>query len=678
MPKINVVDDWIYDLNGLKNKSLRGLFDGDTNTGMNLNGISEDAFVVPFSSFVVLPNVYTDFQIKYYDSFGSGTTLTARMYDVNKNLLATRTLTTESFGVWKTIADIDTSFQVAFFEIYAGTINDFNSGIYEVELWGTQGAATPSIWSGASVSPVADLGKFGHGLNILDDKLETWVYGTNSSNKLVDKLGKYLRVYYESPRFDYIPDGYTGSLAAQPLWLGRFGTDHIKNRVTSQTNAGRFKASLTWLGGQGSVKDLGPVEGINTANNTAYLGGNPDKKYLDEPGADPTDPNSWDGAGELAYKLACLYGTNTGANVSGFTVLGGDGTPGQGGFECFEWGNELTFNNIDRYLSPKAMHVFLTKCYNRAKAADANLPFFFGATTYMDNYYWRAFAFYHTWNFGPSAPLPFDGICMNCYINNDLDGQGASSASVGISPEAWNLDGRLDELTTQFNTWFPNKPLRWTENGFDINSASPWEAPTIGAKSPALVAADWTLRTKAIFQKKPIAQVYVYYSYWSAGGYAFGGMAATLDTFEDFGAYSGSQVYPVGYALANELFVEENYKFRSTEILNGGTTNVHLTRKDHATDPNKKLYKIWKGTSSGSVTNNYDVNVGAGATTATLFTLRTDQFTPASQSLAITANTVTVPAVTESIRWIEVTYGSAPVENTQRTRIKKFQRVRSI
>lgn len=674
MPKINVVNDWIYDTNGRKNKSLRGLFDGDLGTRLDLNSITEDDFIIPFSSFVVLPNKYTDFQIKYYDSFGSTGALTARIYDANKTLLATRSLTTEGFNTWKTISDINPAFEVAFFEIYAANISDFNAGIYEVELWGTEGAAAPSMWSGATINPIADMGKFGHGINILDDKIEDWLNGTSSANKIVDKLGKYLRVYYESPRFDYIPDGYTGALADQPLWLGRFGTDHVKTRVTNNTLAGRFKASLTWIGGQGSVKDLGPVEGINTANNTAYIV-NTDVKYLDEVGANPEDPASWDGQAELAYKLAAIFGTNTSADMTGKTVLGGDGTPGQGGFECLEWGNELTFDTITRYMTPKAMHIFLTKAYARVKAADPNLPFFFGATTFMDNNYWRAFAFYHSWNYGPTAPLPFDGICMNCYNNNDLDGQGAGTSSYGISPEAWNLDGRMDELVTQFNKWFPNKPLRWTEHGYATDVNSPWNAPAIGGKTEGQVAGDWTLRTKAIFQTKPIAQVYVYYSYWEAGGYAFNSMALTQATFGTFGEYTGSTIYPQGYALANELFVEENYKFKASVIANGGTSGVWVTRKDHSSDANKKLYKVWKGTSSGSTTPNHVIDLGAGVTAATLYTTRYDQFTPSSVPLTVTGTSVTVPTVTEGMQWIEATYGGSG--NPQRVRSRKFQRVRN-
>jgi len=662
-PQITISRSKIFDLNGVQYKSAWGLFDGDTLTRMNLNGIDMDAFVIPFSSFIVLDSNYTKLQVKYFDGGGSGTTLTLNFYDANKTLVGTKTLTTESYLTWITDNNIDTTISVRFVEVAASTISNFNSGIYELKLYGVAGSAAASIYSGTTITPIADLGKWAHGANVIDDKLETYQIGSPST-KLLDKVAKSLRVNYETMRWDYIPDGYDGELAAQPLWLGRFGIDHIKTRVVDQVTAGRFKASLTWAASQGSIKHLNSTQGHDTLNNYVFFGSQPENKYMDAVGADSTDPNSWDGAAELIYKLVSFYGSNASANISGITVKGGTSTRGQNGFRVFEIGNEITFDNQPRWHSPKVYYTMMKKIYDRAKIADPNCKIYLGATTYMHNDYWKGLYFYHYWTYGVGATIPFDGICMNLYLNNDYDGQGTSGSAYAIPPENWKLRERLIALKAQFDNMFPNRPVRWTESGFNTTDASPWGVPVISGKTRDQTSGDWLLRSKAIAQTVRLIEEHDIYSFNNLGGYSFDSMALVRDTFV-LGAYLGSRLYEKGYAAANMVTVEADggYNWFSTVIANGDSTGVWCTKLDHSSDATKKLYKVWKGTQSNSTTSSYVVNVGGTATSATLYTTNYSSFSPTSSSLSITSGNVTVPTVSEKMQWIEVTYsgGSSPI-----------------
>jgi hypothetical protein len=98
-------------------------------------------------------------------------------------------------------------------------------------------------------------------------------------------------------------------------------------------------------------------------------------------------------------------------------------------------------------------------------------------------------------------------------------------------------------------------------------------------------------------------------------------MACIQQIFNQQGVYWYSTVRPVGYAFANELYIEKNYNFYSDLILNGGSGSIWITRKNHRTDASKKLYKIWYGTENNSSTTNYNLSVGANAVQAVLYTL---------------------------------------------------------
>ena len=676
-PRITVNSGMIFNVNGLTNKSIQGLFDGDTTTTLNKNGVAEDAFILPYSSFVVLDSVYQKFQLQTSGFGSSGANhFTMNLYDSSKTLLLSKSIFQAVTGTWQNIYDIDTTIKVRFIEIAASTLSDVNIQIKEIKIYGVSIAKAPSIYPGTAITPLTDLGKYAHGANVGDDHQEDYLLGSPGV-KTVDKIAKSLRLPFESWTWDYIPDGYTGELAAQPLWLGRFGTDYNTTRNQANANSGRFKLSLEWLGGQPSIKELGAIEGVNTANNTLYLGTLSNGKYMDAIGADSTLSSSWDGAAELMYKKIAFFGSNTSADTTGISVLGGSKTVGRNMYRVFEIGNEVTFNSAPRYLSPKVYYVMMKKVYTRGKQADPNAKMYLGALTYMHTDYWRGLYFYHYWNYGASATIPFDGICMNLYINDDYDGQGSSSAANAIPPERWRLYNRLTALKADFDLMFPNRPLKWTESGFNTTDVSPWGVPTISGKTREQTSGDWLLRTKAISQTVRLVEEHDIYSYGELGGYIFDSMALSKGNFDGGGAYIGTTIYPKGYAAANMVTIEADggYNWFSTVITNGDSTGVWVTKLDHATLSTKKLYKVWKGTSSNSTTSSYVVNVGGTATAAILYTTDYSSFTPTSSSLTITGGNVTVPTVTEGMQWIEVTYSSG--DNPQRVRNKKFKRVRS-
>jgi PKD repeat protein len=658
---INVSSDMIFDLNGRKGKSLIPLFDGNLATTFDLTSVNENQFVLPFHSFLVLPNVYNNIAFDYYDSFGAGGNISVNFYNASKTLLANYPLSDNNFQVWKNLnaTNLNTLTNVRFMEVVILNQTGLNT-LFEFKIYGDSVAPAASIYSGTAILPKADIGAKGHGINTLDHKL--YNYNVTDTTRIIDRLAKTIRVGYEGPRFNIYPDAYTSPMDSLITDLSRFGIDHLNTRVLNLARANNLDIQLYHTGG--SIKNL--TAGQASTSNFSFVAQAQDFKYID-PAANPLLPASWNGLANLYSKLAALYGTNTNATIS--KVQGGISTAGQGGVKILEVGNEWNAdwksNGAIFYHNPEVYYTALKQVYQAVKLQDSNMKVYSAALTYMDLSYWKALYFHHYWKTNANTPYPVDGINMNLYINSDLDGQGGNSASTAISPEAWNLQSRLTSLQQKFNLMFPNVPLVISETGFATDDGSPVDVDPIGARTDRQVSADLELRFKAIAQSNNLVDRIIYYAFFEDGTVNFNTMSAIQDQYNGggVGAYSGSALYPIAYALSNELAVEQNYKFRSQIIKNGSITGAWQSLKNHNSNPYKKLYKIWKGSSNGSTVLD-TVIVGSNALSANLYKVNYSNYLPSSSSATINNGQVIVMAE-ETMQWLEVQYPvpQAPIAN---------------
>lgn len=654
----------IFDLNGRKNKSLNRLIDGDNLTKIN-DGSSEDAFVLPYRSMVVLPSVYGNMKFRVYEYFGSGGTFTVKLYNSSKVLLGTYSKAKSAFDTWQennpaTVSSdplngltMEQHTTVRFVEVSLPTATDLNIGDYEFELYGDVTGSASSIYPGTTVTPRTDPGKSAHGINVIDDRVQEYLTGSPSTY-LIPLMAGSVRIGFEGMRWDIYPGSYDNALGGY-FDLGRFGNNHIKTRVFDF--CGPRNIDVQFYHGGGSIKNLSGAEAA-TSNGEYHAEVN-DFRYT-EVGADPEVESSWGGKAELIYALLAIYGNNTSASLSGKTITGGTTTAGQGGLAEAEVGNELNrdWAGTNPYHTPLAYYLLLKSCYDRAQDAGTNVLVLAPAVTFMDITYWRAVYFWHFWLNDASTPFPIDGFNMNLYMNSDLDGQSQSGSSTGVSPEFWGLRTRLQDLKDEvYDICFPNAKLYFSEFGFGTDTSSGYDVPAIGSKTARQVSADLALRSKAIAQSaNDLVEKMHYYAFFRDGSGNFDSMAAT-DYAPFTPSYNGNTVYPVGYCLANELFVEQNYNWFADLITDGGTTGAWITVKNHPTDPLKKLFKIWRGTMNGS-TSAETVPVGPNAISATLYTLDYADFEPTTSAPAIVGEGVDVDA-TEGMQWLEVTYEEA-------------------
>lgn len=664
---INITSDMIFDLNGRKNKTITRLFDGDLLTKIDASGTSEDAFVLPYRSMIVLPNIYGNMKWEQWESFGSGGTMTLRLYNESKTLLGTYSKSKSAFNSWitNTAAQVSSAplngltmeqhTTVRFIEIYLPTTADLNIGIFEMRLYGDITGTATSIYPDVELVEPTDAGRYGHGIGNIDDRLQQYLVGSPSTY-LMPLMAGSVRVGWEGMRWDIYPNSYNNPLG-QYFDRSRFGNNHEKTRVFDFTTPRDIE--VQFYHGGGSIKNLSAGEAASS--NGEYHPEVNDYKYI-EPGADADEIDNWQGKAELIYTICALWGTNTSASMTGRTITGGTTTAGQGGLKEIEIGNELTrdWAGTNPYHTPKQWMLLCKASDVRAKEANSGVLVGTPADTFMDITQWRAAWFEHGWQFGFDELFPCDIVNMNLYLNSDLDGQAQSGGSTGLNPEAWGLLTRLQNLQTLFNQIFPNKVLHITEYGFATSSGSPYDVPAIGSKTAAQVSGDIALRFEAVAQLVTLVRKCFYYAFFEDGTGPFNSMGATAMTFGGGGSYTGNTVYPVGYALANRFDIEKNYEFRATLVENGGTTGAWITRKNHPSDPLKKLFKIWRGTMNGS-TSVETVTVGPNAVSATLYTLRYNQFTASTSTPSIVGEGVDVTA-TEGMQWLEVTY-ETPAEN---------------
>lgn len=636
-----------FDLSGNENKSIYGLLDNNLTTGLNLNGVDEFDYILPWRSVVVLPGLYSNMKIRLYAEAGSTGGYTIEFYNEAKALLGSTYAPKSGYMEWLTF-NVNTYSNVRYVHIYITNSTDFNAGFKEMELYGDLVGSAANIYPTTPVVTKPDLGYKAYGVCALDYPFAS----DPDSTKVVNKLSYWGRTGYEGTRTDHYPETYyPNPLLNAAINLSRFGYNHISLSL-QWLRDNDYKLQYYQNGGNIKYYDMATAAATNNQYVTNVVS---DRKYI-EPASDSTLATTWFPAGELYGNMAALYGRNTSATLTS-TVTGGVTTTGQDGITYMEVGNELNrnFSGPAAYHSPLVYYRYISAAYPRIKAADPSMQVFCAALTYANLSYWRAMYFIHFWENSAATPFPTDGFNMNQYFPRDSPG----STAYGQTAEGYGLYGKLMAVKTTFDKIYPNKLFTYSEYGIAGNAEnSPYSVDAIGSKTSLQVAADASLRIEAVTQTVPFVDRNSYYAYFADGTYPFNSMACTKKFFNGpSGAYSGMVIYPVGYALATRYTLEKQYKFHSTILVYGGNTGYWLTKKSHVSDSSKKIFKVWMGTLSGA-TAAVSIPVGATATSARKYTTPYSSFDTTSTPLTITGGNVSVTA-NEGVQWVVVDYATS-------------------
>ncbi|HSF46390.1 MAG TPA: hypothetical protein VLA58_10285 [Chitinophagaceae bacterium] len=632
----------VFTLNGYKQVDGYRLFDRDINTRFSENWSSDwrSGDVYPLDVWVVLDSIYHISKTSYYLNHTNGTTFSLFYYDKDRRQVGDSVIIRVSGGGWETIKGGRQN--VRFLRVKAYSTFASNDGLWDISIEGRAIARARSIFPTTPPGSATDWGEVAHGMNYIGDRFDKLDL---QGDTIVTKLAKSVRWYETGSDFDFFPDTYYSRLIDGPLYIGRHGYNSFGNLVGKLKYRG-LKPMFLKTGG--TMKWIADTNEVNNNYKWQGLSGTSDLRYI-EPGADPEMDSSWAPLAEQYYRLISLYGSNPNAKKSG-TVIGGDTTKGQNSIEIFEWDNEASRWWVRSYYhSPKAYYEAIKKVWTRGKQADPHARIYAAALPGIDTSFWRAVFFWHYLSNGDVNNFPADGFNFNMYLNNYKADQGYNVNTSAISPERWRIVEEMALLKSFFNRMFPGKAVQWTEYGFATDDVSPYDVDAIGEKSDRQVQADFTLRLKALVQTQRFVERMYYYSFFQDATGPFNSMAVARDSSD----YIHVIPYPVGYALGQELLIEKEYNFFSDIIKNGDSTGVWVTEKVHIRDPDRRLYKVWLGSSSGSTLKQYELKV-PGATNAKLYTVNYNSFNPDTFQLRVSEKqTVAIP-VTESMLWVEI------------------------
>lgn len=381
-------------------------------------------------------------------------------------------------------------------------------------------------------------------------------------------------------------------------------------------------------------------------------------------GADSTKAESWIPVRNLYYGLVAKMGNNKNASLSGYSYINTPAGAGLGVIDEIEVGNE----DDARWAGPLRFHSALVKLmklkqgYDGAKAADPSIKVISGAITGIDTSYLKSM--YLTRKLLGWSYDPFDVIAVNEYATN-AGGQ-HQGTSDGVSPESFNLYGKLQGLIKTRDRYFPGKPVYLTEIGYDVHEGSNYEVPAIAGQTREQTKAYWGLRSYEIAAAAKISRVYWYTQEQGGGGdFSTTGFTIPVNVPKDsvlpkyFDPYrkkdGGWTSLPVDlyWYMTCRAKVLSDYMAWPVILRNGDSTGVWILQYSHVSDSRKKVISIWSGTNNNIINNNFTLSI-PGAVTATMFSPEVGIKQGGQARLEIDNGSVWVP-VSECVKYILVT-----------------------
>lgn len=148
------------------------------------------------------------------------------------------------------------------------------------------------------------------------------------------------------------------------------------------------------------------------------------------------------------------------------------------------------------------------------KNADPNMQVVMGGLASADPSYVHAMIewcrLYRGYKADGSINLCWDVINYHLYSN---DATLQTGATTGVAPEISGTAQTAQSFIAMAHEYAADMPVWVTEAGFDANQGSIQRAPAIGSKTPALVEADWILRSSLLYARNGVQRVFYYEAY---------------------------------------------------------------------------------------------------------------------------------------------------------------------
>lgn len=484
-----------------------------------------------------------------------------------------------------------------------------------------------------------------------------------------------------TPQVDF--DKYVGvcSFHDTPTDLnGEFGRyrNYMEARWLADDSTGEFVINPSnFGGGRDLIQEMldqaatGVLIDLNIKGNPRFLDAaydngdaatgnfNNDFKPLDSVGADATDPLNFGWYSRLAYNAAAVFGSvavniNTLNNVkAGQTITTGNNVAHTLSF----WNEQDTYwEGTKGYFRYKELGAFLSAVIDGHKGAiagggalnaDPSMKIIApGTIDWYPEYVYSAFKYaaYIRNETLEQFLVNIHGIELHHY-SNDGGGQGGDR-TIGISPEADDLLGKMTSWREWTDRYLPNKELQFGEWGYDENSlGSPNDqyAPAIINGSMSATKAAWMQQGYLMGARTSLDVMHWYQiKHTSTGTGRFGSSGFVTNGFsklETWYSFKAMKDFLTG--------------FRFTQVIAGSNATVQIYQFDNSIT-SETIYAVWLNTSvDGEVTNEV-ISVDASFNSASqMFTVDLKE-AGEKQGLSVTGNQVIIPSVKETPTYVKM------------------------
>lgn len=292
------------------------------------------------------------------------------------------------------------------------------------------------------------------------------------------------------------------------------------------------------------------------------------------------------------------------ADKYGHSEEKGKDKPG-GQIRYLQVGNEWDKNWDDResLMLPWEYAAMVSQVADSLAQARGKVELLDAPTARPDLHYKKAVAM---WFDAMNKPFPFAAVADHHYSNTS-GGQGYSKK--GVSPEAdsANLYTHTLETGEWVDKWLPENVEYWrTEYGYDTHPESGQGAPSIKGKSEELVQAEWIIRGALYHASLPMDELYMY-------------MLRDVDVIG--GKYSKGKYRTSGFLRSKaadyekkpswyfaNTFLKQLGDYRFAGWVPSGDKDIRIQKWVHE-DGKTPAYVVWRGTSDGSITKNYRLDL---------------------------------------------------------------------
>ncbi len=228
------------------------------------------------------------------------------------------------------------------------------------------------------------------------------------------------------------------------------------------------------------------------------------------------------------------------------------------------------------------------------KTADPAAKMVMAGTAKLDLEYIKSMMFWSKFN--RNGDFPADVINFHHY-SNDNGGQGTST--VGVSPEADDLKGRIQELVTFRDTYMHGKGIWITEFGYDTHGSSVQRAPAYGTFSAYEVQAMWLIRSYLAIAAAGADKAAMYMSrdvnVLDKTKYSTSGLTTESGTWDKKDSW---------YYVSTFMTQLGNYRFDSEIISVNDNVWIYKFVEDLTQNP---AYVLWSPTANATTVENFSL-----------------------------------------------------------------------